>query len=43
MFKFDKDFRSMTKEEKIEFYEEASEKTLLIMILDTLQRIRRFK
>jgi len=38
-----KDYNDMTKEEKIKFYEEASDKTLLIMILDTLQRTRRHK
>ncbi len=43
MIKFDKDYSDMTKEEKIKFHEEASEKTLLIMILDTLQRMRRHK
>ena len=41
MFKFDKYYSEMSKKEKIEFYEEASEKTLLIMILDTLQRMKR--
>ncbi len=40
-FKFDKYYSEMSKKEKIEFYEEASEKTLLIMILDTLQRMKR--
>jgi len=43
LFKFDKDYSDMTKEEKITLYEEASDKTLLIMILDTLQRMRRQK
>ena len=43
VYKFDKDYNDMTKSEKIKFYEEASDKTLLIMILDTLQRLRRHK
>lgn len=38
MDKFDKDYNDMTDSEKIEFFNEASDKTLLIMILDTLQR-----
>ena len=41
MNKFDKDYSDMTESEKIEFFNEASDKTLLIMILDTLQRIRK--
>jgi len=41
MDKFDKDYSDMTESEKIEFFDEASDKTLLIMILDTLQRIRK--
>jgi len=41
--KFDKDYSDMTEKEKTQFYEEASDKTLLIMILDTLQRMRRHK
>lgn len=43
MDKFDKDYSDMTKSEKLKFYEEASDKTLLIMILDTLQRTRKQK
>jgi len=43
MDKFDKDYSDMTESEKIEFFDEASDKTLLIMILDTLQRTRRHK
>jgi len=43
VFKFDKDYSDMTIKEKSEFHEEASEKTLLIMILDTLQRMRKQK
>jgi len=41
MNKFDKDYSDMTESEKIEFFNEASDKTLLIMILDTLQKIRK--
>ncbi len=43
IFKFDKDYSDMTEEEKTKFYEEASDKTLLIMILYTLQRLRRHR
>jgi len=43
LIKFDKDYSDMTIKEKSEFHEEVSEKTLLIMILDTLQRMRRHK
>jgi len=43
VFKFDKDYSDMTTKEKSQFHEEASEKTLLIMILDTLQRMRKQK
>jgi len=43
VFKFDKDFNDMTEKEKSQFHEEVSEKTLLIMILDTLQKMWRYK
>ncbi len=43
MIKFDTDYSDMTTKEKNQFHEEASEKTLLIMILDTLQRMRKSK